>query len=345
MHTDSTMNNDRHIAQWLFFCAFAIFIMIVLGGVTRLTESGLSIVEWKPVMGTLPPIGNLEWMQEFEKYKQFPEYQKVNKGMSLEDFKTIFYYEYSHRLLGRLIGIFFLLPFLFFWFTKRIKPGLGLPLLGLFILGGLQGALGWFMVKSGLVDNPRVSQYRLAAHLGLAVIIYAYMLWVAFGLLQQRAIATAAFSKRTLGLCLVLFLMILSGALVAGTRAGLAFPTWPLMGDSFVPPNLYATTPFWLAAFEDVTTIQFNHRIFAYVITAIIAWLSLSIWRHKPSKQVKIATSILCVTLITQVSLGIATLLNHVPVALAAKHQGVGVLLLTAALFLAHSVRVAKKNQ
>jgi len=318
--------------------------MIVLGGVTRLTESGLSIVEWKPVIGTLPPLNNLEWMQEFEQYKQFPEYQKVNKGMTLDDFKTIFYFEYSHRLLGRLIGLFFLLPFLFFWLTKRIKAGLGLPLLGLFILGGLQGALGWFMVKSGLVDNPRVSQYRLAAHLGLAVLIYTYMLWLAFGLWQPRSNRGTPFNKRTLGLCAVIFLMILSGAFVAGTRAGLAFPTWPLMGDSFIPSNLYATTPFWLAAFEDITTIQFNHRMFAYVIVGIIAWLGLKLWRSNPSEQVRVAILILATALTTQVCLGIATLLYHVPIALAASHQGVAVLLLTAALFLAHSVKLQAKE-
>lgn len=343
MHTDNTLNNDRRIAQWLLFCALAIFVMIILGGVTRLTESGLSIVEWKPVIGTLPPMNNLEWTREFEQYKQFPEYQKVNKGMSLDDFKTIFYFEYSHRLLGRLIGVIFLIPFLFFWFSKRIKPGLGIPLLGLFILGGLQGALGWFMVKSGLVDNPRVSQYRLAAHLGLAVIIYAYMLWLALSLLQTRDRHPTVFSKRTLGLCAVIFFMIITGAFVAGTRAGLAYPTWPLMGDSFIPANLYATTPFWLAAFEDITTIQFNHRILAYIITIIIAWLGFVLWRSNPSQQVKLAILLLCSALIMQVGLGIATLLNHVPVALAASHQGVAIILLSSALFLAHSVKVGTR--
>lgn len=332
-------NHDRAIAHWLLFCAFAIFCMIILGGVTRLTESGLSIVEWKPVVGTLPPMNNLEWMQEFEQYKQFPEYQKVNRGMSLTEFKTIFYYEYGHRLLGRLIGIFFLVPFLFFWFTKRIKPELRLPLLGLFILGGLQGALGWFMVKSGLVDNPRVSQYRLSAHLGLAVVIYGYMIWLAMGLLQPRNSQASHFKRRSLGLVAIIFLMILSGALVAGTDAGLAFPTWPLMGNSFIPPNLYHLTPAWLSAFEDVTTIQFNHRIFAYLITLIVALFSFTLWRQTQAKQIHFAVVLLLITLTTQICLGIATLLNHVPVALAASHQGVAVLLFTSALFLAHSIR------
>lgn len=331
--------NDRRIAQWLLFCASAIFCMIILGGVTRLTESGLSIVDWKPVTGILPPLSDTAWHAEFERYKQFPEYQKVNRGMSLDDFKTIFYYEYGHRLLGRLIGVFFLLPFLYFLFAGRIKNGLSPKLWGLFVLGGLQGLLGWYMVKSGLVDNPRVSQYRLAAHLGLAVLIYAYMLWLALDLLQPRA-GGQRFAKRAQALCGLLFLMILTGALVAGTRAGLVYPTWPLMGDSFFPSQLYHTQPFWLAAFEDLTTIQFNHRMLAYTLVVLIASLSLCIWRRRPTTQTKVAVCLLNATLLVQVSLGIATLLHQVPVGLAATHQGVAIALLSCALFLAHSLRL-----
>lgn len=316
--------------------------MIILGGVTRLTESGLSMVEWKPVTGILPPLNEAEWNEEFDRYKAFPEYQKVNRGMSLDDFKTIFYFEYGHRLLGRIIGLLFFVPFLYFLFSGRIKAGLTPKLWFLFVLGGLQGFLGWYMVKSGLVDNPRVSQYRLAAHLGMAVLIYGVMVWIALGLLQQRG-ASGAFAKRSQGLVVLLFLMILTGALVAGTRAGLVYPTWPLMGDSFIPPQLYHTSPFWLAAFEDLTTIQFNHRVFAYILTVLIALLCTGIWRTKPSRQTQVATLLLIATLIAQVSLGIATLLQQVPIGLAATHQGVAVILFSCAIFLAHSVRLPKQ--
>ncbi|MBB3167680.1 COX15/CtaA family protein [Simiduia aestuariiviva] len=334
--------NDQRIAQWLLFCAAVIFCMIILGGVTRLTESGLSIVDWKPVTGILPPLNEAEWHEEFDRYKAFPEYQQVNRGMSLDEFKNIFYYEYGHRLLGRIIGLLFLLPFLYFLFAGRIKAGLTPKLWFLFILGGLQGVLGWYMVKSGLVDNPRVSQYRLAAHLGMAVLIYGVMVWIALGLLQQRG-AAQRFAVRTQTLCGLLFLMILSGALVAGTRAGLVYPTWPLMGDSFIPAQLYATTPVWLAAFEDLTTIQFNHRMFAYALILICAALSVGIWRSKPARQTKLAVILLLLALAAQVSLGIATLLHQVPITLAATHQGVAIVLFTCAIYLAHSVRLPRQ--
>lgn len=343
MLDSQTQLDDRRIAQWLLFCAAAIFCMIILGGVTRLTESGLSMVEWKPLIGALPPLNQGEWQETFEKYQQYPQYQKVNTGMDLEAFKSIFYFEYGHRLLGRLIGIFFLVPFLYFWFSRRIKTGLTPILLGLFVLGGLQGLLGWFMVKSGLVDNPRVSQYRLAAHMGLAVLIYCYILWTALGLLQDRGKSPSQFSKPARGLSGLLFLMIISGALVAGTRAGLVYPTWPLMGDSFIPPLLYNTTPAWLAAFEDLTTIQFNHRLFAYTLIVLITLFSVVILRRNPSRQIKTAVLFLLTTLTLQVSLGIATLLHHVPVALAASHQAVAVLLLSSALFLAHSISAQRE--
>ncbi|UTA46901.1 COX15/CtaA family protein [Simiduia sp. 21SJ11W-1] len=331
--------NDKRIAQWLLICAFAIFCMIILGGVTRLTESGLSIVEWKPVTGILPPLNDAAWAAEFDRYKAYPEYQQVNRGMSLDDFKTIFYFEYGHRLLGRIIGILFFVPFLYFLMAGRIKTGLTPKLWLLFVLGGLQGFLGWYMVKSGLVDNPRVSQYRLAAHLGMAVLIYGVMVWIALGLLQPRA-QPATYAKRSLGLCVLLFLMILTGALVAGTRAGLVYPTWPLMGESFIPPGLYHTSPFWLAAFEDLTTIQFNHRLFAYLLCALIAALCIGIWRARLGPQARMASILLIAALVAQVSLGIATLLHQVPVVLAATHQGVAVVLFTAALWLAHSLRL-----
>lgn len=331
---------NRQIALWLLLCAGVIFTMIFLGGVTRLTGSGLSMVEWKPIMGVIPPLNDTEWQQTFEKYQQFPEYQKVNKGMNVHEFKSIFMYEYLHRVLGRLIGVIFLIPFLFFYFTKRIAPGLTPKLAFMFVLGGLQGLLGWYMVKSGLVDNPRVSQYRLTAHLGAAIAIYAYILWIAFGLLSVNG-ATA--DRSSTGTCLkrfsftltgLIFLMIMSGGLVAGTHAGLAYPTFPLMGDSFIPPGLYNTTPAWLAAFEDITTIQFNHRIFAYSLFTLILIFAINVLKNTPTRRVRIGIYMLVLLLFVQVTLGISTLLLHVPVHLASAHQCVAIALLTASLFI-----------
>ena len=333
------LNHDRQVASWLLFCAVVIFGMILLGGVTRLTHSGLSMVEWKPLMGVIPPMNEEEWQATFDKYKQFPEYQKVNKGMSLDGFKQIFMYEYLHRVLGRLIGVIYAFPLLYFALRKRLRANHVPHLVVLFFLGGFQGLLGWYMVKSGLVDNPRVSQYRLAAHLGVAVAIYAYMLWLVFDLLWNKGgtrTVQGRYGGWSLGATGLVYLMILSGALVAGTRAGLAYPTWPLMGDSFVPPGLYATSPAWLAAFEDVVTIQFNHRIFAYTLFVLLNVLAFQVYRSVLSGPGRRAATLLVVALCVQVVLGIGTLLMGVPVWLAAMHQGGAVLLLTAALYLSH---------
>lgn len=331
---------DRQIAQWLVFCAVVIFAMILLGGATRLTNSGLSMVEWKPLVGAIPPLTEQDWQETFEKYKQYPEYQKINRGMSVHDFKTIFMYEYLHRLLGRLIGVLFAVPMIYFAVRGRLRPGLAPGLIILFFMGGLQGLLGWYMVKSGLVDNPRVSQYRLTAHLGVAVAIYAYMLWLAFDLLLARGIKPETehkpYARWTLVLVVLVYLMILSGGLVAGTDAGYAYSTWPLMGDSFIPPGLYATSPAWLAMFEDITTIQFNHRMFAYLLFAVLSVSAFLVYRSATQGRAKLGAIVLVVVLCLQVILGISTLLLHVPVVLGTAHQGGAVLLLTATLFLSH---------
>ncbi len=331
---------NRQIAAWLFLCSIVVVAMILLGGVTRLTHSGLSMVDWKPIMGVIPPIGEDAWQQTFERYQHFPEYQKVNKGMSLHEFKSIFLFEYAHRVLGRLIGILFLLPFLFFYFTRRLSPGLVPRLMVMFVLGGLQGLLGWYMVKSGLVDDPRVSQYRLTAHLGTAVLIYGYMMWVAFGLLDStRPGVTASgpgLRRFSYAISSLLFLMILSGGLVAGTRAGLAYNTFPLMGNSFIPGGLYATDPGWLAAFEDVTTIQFNHRMFAYLLCVLITVFVLTVLRGGASGALRTGALSMMALLLVQVGLGISTLLYLVPVSLAAAHQVGAVGLFTSSLFVSH---------
>tara|TARA_B110000046_G_scaffold185483_1_gene227301 strand:- start:2317 stop:3372 length:1056 start_codon:yes stop_codon:yes gene_type:complete len=329
---------NRQIAYWLFFCAAVIFGMILLGGVTRLTNSGLSMVDWNPLMGIVPPLSEADWQHMFFKYKQFPEYQQINAGMSLEAFKSIFMYEYLHRVLGRLIGVIFILPFLFFYFTQRIKPGLTPKLIIMLIGGGCQGLLGWYMVKSGLVDKPDVSQYRLSAHLGTAVLIYSFILWTAFDLVSRRTEQPAKLKTFSYTLSGLIFLMILTGGLVAGTKAGYAYPTWPLMGDSFIPTNLYSMTPAWLSAFEDITTIQFNHRIFAYIIVALVLGFAAKAFRASIQGPIRIAVFCLIGLMILQVSLGISTLIFYVPIPVAAAHQVGAVALLSASLFISHSL-------
>jgi cytochrome c oxidase assembly protein subunit 15 len=334
---------DRQIASWLLFCAAVIFGMILLGGVTRLTDSGLSMVEWKPLMGVIPPMSEQAWQETFDKYRQYPEYQKINKGMSLDAFKSIFMYEYLHRVLGRVIGVIFFFPMLYFALKGRVRAGLMPKLWILFVLGGCQGLLGWYMVKSGLVDRPDVSQYRLTAHLGLAVLIYAYMLWVVFDLLfPKRGLAGGRFAGFSLSLVVLVFLMILSGGLVAGTDAGYAYSTWPLMGESFVPAGLYTTSPAWLAMFEDITTIQFNHRMFAYFLVGLIAVFAVRVLASGVETRGKLAVVLVLLALAVQVTLGISTLLLHVPLGIAAAHQGGAVLLLTAVLFAGHGLQQAR---
>tara|TARA_B110000967_G_scaffold102724_1_gene105400 strand:- start:687 stop:1742 length:1056 start_codon:yes stop_codon:yes gene_type:complete len=328
--------HDRQIAYWLFFCAAVIFGMILLGGVTRLTSSGLSMVDWKPIMGVIPPMTQTDWQEMFLKYQQFPEYQKINVGMSLEDFKPIFMYEYLHRVLGRLIGVIFIVPFLFFYFSRRIKTGLTPKLVIMLVGGGCQGLLGWYMVKSGLVDNPHVSQYRLTAHLGAAVLIYGFILWTAFGLVLTARAQPVELQRFSIGLSALIYLMILSGGLVAGTHAGNAYSTWPLMGDSFVPAGLYAMTPAWLSAFEDITTIQFNHRMFAYLIVALVVAFAIRAFRFGVVGRLKVGIFCLIGLLGMQVTLGISTLIFYVPIPVAAAHQVGAVALLTASLFISH---------
>jgi cytochrome c oxidase assembly protein subunit 15 len=328
--------HDSQIAYWLFFCAAVIFGMILLGGVTRLTSSGLSMVDWKPIMGIIPPMTQTDWQELFLKYQQFPEYQKINAGMSLEDFKPIFMYEYSHRVLGRLIGVIFIVPFLFFYFSRRIKAGLTPKLIIMLIGGVCQGLLGWYMVKSGLVDNPHVSQYRLTAHLGAAVLIYTFIVWTAFDLVSIPRVQPVELRRFSCGLSGLIYLMILSGGLVAGTHAGNAYSTWPLMGDSFVPAGLYTMTPVWLSAFEDVTTIQFNHRMFAYLIVALVIALAVRAFRYGIGGPIKVGIFCLIGLLVMQVALGVSTLIFYVPIPVAAAHQVGAVALLTASLFVSH---------
>jgi len=342
-------HHDRQLALWLLACAAVIYGMILLGGVTRLTESGLSMVEWRPIMGVLPPVGEAAWQEVFAKYQQFPEYRKINQGMSLDEFKVIFMYEYLHRVLGRLIGLLFLVPLLLFALRGVIRPGLMPRLVLLFVLGGCQGLLGWYMVQSGLVDRPSVSQYRLTAHLGLAVALYAAIVWQVLRLWPPSAMAPSrgsvspTLARGALVLVALVYLMILSGGLVAGTDAGYSYPTWPQMGDGLVPPGLYATTPGWLAAFEDVTTIQFNHRLFAYLLFFLVGGFALSLVLRGGDRRLRVIGAAVAGVLLLQLTLGVSTLLSHVAVPVAAAHQGGAVALLTVTLLAAHALRLRQR--
>jgi cytochrome c oxidase assembly protein subunit 15 len=296
------------------------------------------MVEWNPLMGIIPPFSQYDWQELFLKYQQFPEYQKINLGMTLGEFKVIFMYEYLHRVLGRLIGLLFFIPFVYFYFTRRISPQLLPKLLLMLFLGGCQGLMGWYMVKSGLIDVPHVSQYRLTAHLGLAIVIYSLIIWTALGLVNKTSAQPTGLGKPACILSGLIFLMILSGGLVAGTRAGYAYSTWPLMGDSFIPAGLYAMSPAWLSAFENITTIQFNHRMFAYFIAVFLVVFSVVALRKKISNKVRIGIYSMLFLLLVQITLGISTLVFYVPVAIAAAHQIGAVALLTATLFVSHSL-------
>jgi cytochrome c oxidase assembly protein subunit 15 len=334
----------RPVAIWLLACCALLLAMVVVGGVTRLTHSGLSITEWQPIVGTLPPISDEAWRIAFEKYQTTPEYLQLNRGMSLGAFKQIFWWEYFHRLLGRAIGVAFLLPYLWFLGRRRIPVGYRVPLFAIFVLGGLQGALGWYMVASGLVDNPRVSPARLTAHLGLAVAIFGAMLWVALSLLRPRTAnadpASSGLRGFAFALCALVYVIILAGGLVAGTRAGFAYNSFPLMNGRWAPPELFALEPWYLNFFTNVATVQFDHRLLAWVLALAIP---LYWWqtRHAASAagRARRAADLLLAMLVVQFTLGVATLLLVVPLPLAAAHQAGAVLLFAAALYAAHSLR------
>lgn len=335
---------QKPIAIWLLACCFLVFAMVVVGGVTRLTDSGLSIVEWQPIVGTMPPLGQKDWDELFEKYHQTPQYKKVNLGMSLDEFKGIFWWEYFHRLLGRVIGLAFFIPFLYFVVKRAIDRPLGLKLTGIFLLGGLQGAMGWYMVKSGLVDNPHVSQYRLTAHLGLAFLIYATMFWVALELLSPTVpshgnIRLRALRRFSVAITSLIFIMILSGGFVAGIRAGFAYNTFPLMNGHFIPPEIFMLEPWYRNFFDNMATVQFDHRMIAWTLAILIPVFWYRSRSLPLSGSARFACSLLLIMLAIQIGLGISTLLLVVPLPLAAAHQAGAVLLFTAALWVNHQLR------
>lgn len=332
---------QRPIAIWLFLCCAAIFAMVVLGGVTRLTGSGLSMVQWEPLMGILPPLDHAQWQETFRLYQQFPEYKLRNYSMNLAEFKSIFWLEYFHRLLGRAIGVIFFVPLLYFIATGRVRKSLIPRLAGMFVLGGLQGLMGWYMVKSGLVDNPHVSPYRLTAHLGLAFIIYAYIFWTALDLYFPRT-SGMAISRRLKQAALLLtvgiFITVLSGGFVAGLKAGYAFNTFPLMDGHLVPESIFALSPLWTNFFENIATVQFDHRVMATLMFLLIPLFWLFATRRELPPRARLGSHLLLAMLVVQISLGISTLLLYVPIPLAAAHQAGALVLFTLALFVTHEL-------
>jgi len=326
---------------WLYAMCVLVALIVLVGGATRLTDSGLSITEWKPVTGALPPIGLDAWQAEFDKYKQIPEYQLINSGMSLAEFKTIYWWEWGHRLLGRVIGIAFLAPFVWFLATGRVRGRLAILLGGLFLLGGAQGALGWFMVQSGLVERVDVSQYRLAAHLGLAVLLFALMLLLALSLRPDpvpdggsvgQPLATGAAI-----LAIAVYGQIILGAFVAGLDAGYAYPDWPLMHGQIIPDGYFSATPGLRDLFESIAAVQFNHRLGAYLLligAAGLFWAARGTMLSRPALIVLLAIT-------GQAILGILTLRLHMPLGIALAHQLGSLLVLSAALWCAVQARRA----
>lgn len=317
------------VRNWLIVIAAMIFFMIVIGALTRLTESGLSMVEWRPVTGWLPPMSDAAWQAELQKYLSSPQGRLVNRGFTVAEFREIFWLEYIHRLWGRLIGLAFALPFAWFWLRGRLSPALKPHLTALLVLGGLQGALGWAMVASGLVDRPAVSHYRLAAHLLLAIVLYAYTVWLILELGPQQVRHDDPDTRRaTTALIGLLLVVLIWGALMAGLRAGNAHNTFPTMSGHWIPPGLFELSPGWINAFENPTAIQFIHR---WLAKLLVLGVVIVAWRSRRAEAVLAAAMALI-----QLSLGIATILTGVGIFVATAHQAGAVVLLTLLLVLRH---------
>ncbi len=347
VHARGHGEHQQPLQLWLFAMAALVFLMVAIGGATRLTGSGLSITEWQPIMGTMPPLSDAAWQDAFEKYQQIPQYKILNKGMSLAAFKSIYWWEWGHRFFGRLIGLAFLIPFLVFIARGAITRSLGWQLGGLFLLGGLQGALGWYMVQSGLSQRTDVSQYRLAAHLLLASVLLAALLWTALNVgrpvTPRIRLQTLAAGSRATAIIVValVFVQVGAGALVAGLKAGLAYNTWPLMDGRIVPGGLSAMSPWWLNAFENAATVQFDHRVLAYLLAAAVFWHGLRVITTADDEHMRRSAAALMLVVAGQIALGIWTLLAHVPLPLALGHQMMAMLVLAAAVWHLHTLQAA----
>ena len=326
----------RAVRWWLLGLAALIVIMVLVGGATRLTESGLSIVEWKPVTGTLPPLNQEQWTEAFDAYKTIPQYRELNAGMNLAEFKTIFWWEWSHRVLGRVIGVAYLLPFLWFLWRGMLSTDLRRRLWLVFGLGALQGAVGWWMVASGLSQRVEVSQYRLATHLVLALLIFACIVWT-LRRLADRPSSVASWRLKITGVALVVltFVQLYLGALVAGLRAGKVYNTWPDIDGALIPSaaRLFFEEPWWRNLFDNSLTVQFEHRMTAYALFALAVLHALDAVRSRAAPAVVNGAFWLAAAIMLQATLGILTLLNEVPTSLALAHQAVAIAVLTLAIF------------
>jgi cytochrome c oxidase assembly protein subunit 15 len=334
--------HTRPVRVWLLTVAALIFLLVSIGGATRLTGSGLSITEWQPIMGIVPPLSDAAWQEAFAKYKQIPQYQLVNKGMSLAAFKTIFWWEWTHRFLARLVGFVFAVPFVVFLAMGRIPRTLLGRLAGIFALGGLQGAIGWYMVSSGLSERTSVSQYRLALHLSLAILIFGAVLWVAMSLGQRKRETSGAPQSLRRGAALLVglvFVQIVVGAFVAGLRAGAGYNTWPLMEGQLIPQGLGALSPWWANLFENALTVQFNHRVLAYVLAGAVLWHCWSLMRVADLPRAHVSGAALAFAVLVQIGIGIWTLLARVPLELGLAHQAGAVAVFGLALWHLHRLR------
>ncbi len=337
----------RAVRSWLFLIAALVVCMVVVGGATRLTGSGLSITEWKPIVGAVPPVTEAAWQDAFEKYKRIPQYQIVNKGMTLKEFTAIFWWEWSHRFLGRLIGIVFLAFFAYFLLRRAIPRPFIPKVAALFVLGGAQGGLGWFMVMSGLADDRvAVTQYRLAAHLALATVIAGYAFWLALTIREDgperkpAPSAPASVGRAAIVLGALVYLQIIAGAFVAGLGAGHASDTWPLMGGHFIPYGLTDHSPLYMNLFENHMTVQFVHRMIAYCIALYALAFAAAVWRRPALRGPAIAIG---AAVLAQIALGVATVVYGVPLGYALVHQGNAMLVLAASLWAAQRVYVPRE--
>jgi cytochrome c oxidase assembly protein subunit 15 len=335
----------RAVRWWLIAIAALIAVMVLVGGATRLTESGLSIVEWKPVAGTLPPLTQEQWTQAFEGYKTIPQYRELNAGMSLDEFKTIFWWEWSHRLLGRFIGIAYLLPFLWFLWRGALSADLKRRLWIIFGLGALQGAVGWWMVASGLTQRVEVSQLRLATHLVLALAIYAAIVWTLRRLSErQSAVASPRLKIAGLVLLALTFVQLYLGALVAGLRAGRVYNTWPEIDGALVPSaaRLFFEAPWWRNLFDNTLTVQFEHRMVAYMLLVLAILHAVDAVRSRAGPAAVNGAILLAVAITMQAALGIQTLLQQVPIVLGLAHQAMAIVVLTLAILQAERLAASR---
>ncbi|MEO1207722.1 MAG: COX15/CtaA family protein [Pseudomonadota bacterium] len=350
-HKSDAHSGDRAVQLWLYVIATMVFAMVVVGGATRLTDSGLSITEWLPLLGAIPPLSDADWQTAFAKYKQIPEYAEINAGMSMAEFQFIYWWEWAHRFLGRMIGVAFAVPLAVFWFKGWIRPGLTPKLLGVLALGGLQGFFGWYMVQSGLSERVDVSHYRLALHLTTAFVILALVVWLALGLAPDEdriRLHTIPQTQVTVATVIIglMFLQVVLGAFVAGLKAGLTYNTWPLMDGDIIPSGLFSLSPWWVNIAENITTVQFNHRLTAYVLLAAVLWHAVALWRNADDERVVTSGWVVAGAVTLQASLGVWTLLaagqaGHIPIGLGLIHQGGAALVLAITVWHVHRLHRA----